>query len=54
MLTVPPLLGLGNAAGVAAADVHAETYLLDCVTGHLESLTAAVATALSTIKPRPV
>ena len=56
MLTAPPLLSMGSAAGAAAASIHAESYLLDCVTGRLESLTEAVATALSTsaIKPRPV
>lgn len=54
LLTVPPLLGVGNAAGVAAADVRAESYLFNCVTGQLESLTEAVASALRIIEPRLV
>ena len=56
ILTVPPLLGVGNAAGGAAASVHAGSYLLDCVTGQLQSLTEAVGRALSTstIKPSPI
>ena len=56
LLTVPPLFGLGNAAGVAGMSAHADSYLLDCVTGKLESLIDAVASALSTgavaVKPR--
>ena len=52
LLTVPPLLGLGNAAGVAAASDNLDSYLLDCVTGQLESLTEAVASALRIVKPR--
>ena len=53
MLTAPPLLGFGNAAGSTAAHVHAESYVLDCVTGQLQSLTEAVTSALSSSMVKP-
>lgn len=51
LLTVPPLLGLGNAAGTAAEAPQHDSYLFDCVSGQLQSLTEAVASALTTLKP---
>ena len=54
MLTAPALLGSGSAAGAAAASVHADSYLLDCVTGQLESLTDAVGNTLSHALSSPI